>query len=133
MEILRFNPGDAERIGQRPYEVKRASSIKLAEGEGEAHACVIYLTPGGETGAHEAGFGQIFFALKGSGWVAGGDGERVALREGEAAFIHRGETHSKGSESGMTALMVQVRNLTPLASESRARQSKPDRFGAKPS
>jgi hypothetical protein len=33
------------------------------------------------------------------------------LSEGEAAFISRGEVHSKGSEGGMTALMVQVRDL----------------------
>jgi hypothetical protein len=38
----------------------------------------------------------------------------VPLSEGEAAFIERGEVHSKGSETGLTALMVQVRDLTPL-------------------
>jgi hypothetical protein len=46
--------------------------------------------------------------------VAGGDGVRQTLATGEAAFIFRGETHSKGSETGLTALMVQVRDLTPL-------------------
>jgi hypothetical protein len=47
----------------------------------------------------------------GSGRVAGGDGERRDLPEGHAALITRGETHSKGSETGMTALMVKVREL----------------------
>jgi quercetin dioxygenase-like cupin family protein len=115
MEILRFSPGLAERIGWRPYDVQLASSIELVEGEGEAHAYVIYLELGGVIGPHEAGFGQIFLAVAGSGWVAGGDGRRVTLSEGEAAFISRGEVHSKGSEGGMTAFMVQVRDLTPLA------------------
>jgi hypothetical protein len=45
------------------------------------------------------------------GWVAGEDGVRHALRAGEAAFIRRGEIHSKGSESGVIALMVQVREF----------------------
>lgn len=115
MEILRSSASLADRIGQRPYEVKLASSIKLAEGEGEAHAYVIYFEPGGVIGPHEAGFGQILVAVAGNGWVAGGDDRRVPLGEGEAAFIRRGEVHSKGSESGMTAFMVQVRDLTPLA------------------
>lgn len=115
MKILRFDASLAEQIGSRPYEVKLTSSITLAEGEGEAHAYVLYFKPGGEIGPHEAGFGQLFFAVSGDGWVAGGDGERLPLAEGQAAFIHRGEIHSKGSETGLTALMVQVRELAPLA------------------
>jgi quercetin dioxygenase-like cupin family protein len=115
VQILRFDASLAERIGPRPYEVKMASSLELAEGEGEAHAYVVYFEPGGEIGPHEAGFGQLFVALSGSGWVAGGEGERVPLAEGQAAFIQRGEIHSKGSETGLTALMIQVRDLTALA------------------
>ena len=115
MEILRFDASVAARIVPRPYEAKLASSLELAEGEGEAHVYVVYFEPGGEIGPHEAGFGQLFVALSGDGWVAGGAGERVPLAEEQAAFIERGEIHSKGSESGLTALMVQVRDLTPLA------------------
>jgi quercetin dioxygenase-like cupin family protein len=115
VEILRFDAALAERVGWRPYEVKHTSSLKLAEGEGEAHAYVLYFDPGGEIGPHEAGFGQLFFALAGNGWVAGGDGVRHRLAEGHAAFISRGEIHSKGSETGLTALMLQVRDLTTLS------------------
>jgi len=114
LEILRFNAAAADPIGARPYPVTGASSVKLAEGAGEAHVYVVFLKAGGEIGPHEAGFAQIFFAASGSGWVAGNDGVRVTLSEGDAAFIHRGETHSKGSETGLTALMMQVRDLTPL-------------------
>ena len=115
MEILQFDASLAERIGWRPYEVRLASSIKLAEGAGEAHVYALYFDPGGEIGPHEAGFGQLFLPLSGSGWVAGDDGERVALAEGQAALFRRGETHSKGSETGMTAVMVQIGDLTPSA------------------
>jgi quercetin dioxygenase-like cupin family protein len=91
--------------------VNRASSIDLAEGEGEAHAYVVYFEQGGVIGPHEAGFGQLFVALSGDGWVAGADGVRMPLAQGQAAHISRGEIHSKGSETGLTALMVQVRDL----------------------
>lgn len=111
MKILRLPARGFEPIGPRPYRVRLASSLEVAEGQGEAHAYVVHFEAGGEIGPHEAGFGQLFFAVRGSGWVAGGDGRRQALAEGEAALITRGEVHSKGSESGMTALMVQVRDL----------------------
>ena len=115
MEILRLEAGLAEPIGPRPYDVRLTSALELVEGEGEAHAYVLYFAPGGEIGPHRAGFGQLLVALSGSGWVAGGDGERHDLPEGHAALITRGETHSKGSETGMTALMVQVRDLAPVS------------------
>ncbi|HEY3070529.1 MAG TPA: cupin domain-containing protein [Gaiellaceae bacterium] len=111
MEILRFDVSRAERITE--YKSRLAAALKVADGEGEAHAYVVYLEPGGEIGSHAAGFGQLFFAVAGSGWVAGGDGERMLLGEGDAAFIRRGETHSKGSETGMTAFMVQVHDFEP--------------------
>jgi quercetin dioxygenase-like cupin family protein len=115
VRIVRPTPSLAERIGTRPYEVKLASSIELAGGNGEAHAYALYFEPGGSIGPHEAGYGQLFFALSGDGWVAGVDGIRRPLATGEAAFITRGEIHSKGSETGLAALMVQVRDLEPVA------------------
>jgi len=113
MEILPLDAGLAEPIGARPYEVRHAASLEVAHGEGEAHAYVIQFEPGGEIGPHEAGFAQIFLAVEGSGWAAGADGARVALPQGHAAFFRRGEIHSKGSEGGMTAFMLQVRDLDP--------------------
>ena len=114
MRILRLDSTLAEQIGSRPYEVTHTSSIAVAEGEGEAHAYVRYFGPGGEIGPHEAGFGQLFVAVSGAGWVAGGDGRRLPLAQGQAAFIDRGEVHSKGSDTGLTAWMVQVRDLVSL-------------------
>jgi quercetin dioxygenase-like cupin family protein len=109
VEILRFDAGRAKQVTE--YESKLAAAAAVADGAGETHVYVVYLEPGGEIGPHVAGSGQLFFAAAGSGWVAGGDGERVLLAEGEAAFIARGEVHSKGSDVGMTAFMVQVHDL----------------------
>jgi quercetin dioxygenase-like cupin family protein len=111
VERLARGVGAAAPIGPRPYLVTGTSSVELVAGEGEAHAYLLYFEPGGEIGAHDAGFGQLFVAVAGAGWVAGPDGARMPLAAGEAALIRRGEVHAKGSETGMTALMVQVRNL----------------------
>ena len=111
MRILRLDASAATPIGPRPYEVRLVSSIAVADGEGEAHVHVQHFEPGGVIGPHEAGFGQLFLAASGDGWVAGGDGVRQPLAQGDAAFIERGEIHSKGSDTGMVACMVQVRDL----------------------
>ena len=63
---------------------------------------------GGEIGPHVAGFGQIFFCLEGSGWVAAADGERVSISHGQGAFFARGERPSKGSTDGLRALIIEM-------------------------
>ena len=97
------------------YDSDRSLSAQLATGGGESHAHVVRFDAGGRIGAHEAGFGQLFTFVVGRGWAAGPDGRRVSLAPGDVAWFARGELHSKGSDDGGTALMIQVRNLEPDA------------------
>ena len=83
----------------------------MGHGSGDAHVYTVHFDPGGEIGRHEAGFDQLFIVIEGSGWASGGDGVRHPLETGEAARFQRGEVHAKGSDEGMTALMVQVTSL----------------------
>ena len=71
----------------------------------------VYFAAGGIIGEHPAGYAQLFLVMAGEGWAAGADGERVPLRAGEGAFFWPDERHSKGSELGMTVLMVQSERL----------------------
>jgi quercetin dioxygenase-like cupin family protein len=111
MRIVRVNPESALPITN--YESVAASGVPIADGAGEAHVYSIVFEPGGSIGPHEANFGQLFLPVRGSGWVAGEDGERLEVRPGEGGYITRGEVHSKGSQEGMTALMIQVHDLVP--------------------
>ncbi len=111
MKVIDFSREYAQPI--ELFESVSASSIRLADGVGEAHVYCVYLGPGGQIGEHLAGFGQLFLVVQGAGWAAGGDGRRVELSAGQGAYFERGELHSKGSESGMTAIMVQVAELEP--------------------
>lgn len=85
-----------------------ASSVELAHGSGEAHSYAVHFQPGGSIGRHPAGFDQLFLVVQGSGWVAGADGVRLAVDQACGAFIPKGEVHSKGSEAGMLAVMIQA-------------------------
>ncbi len=114
MRIINFGPERAETISL--FNSVGAASVELGAGSGEAHAYAVYIEAGGLIGPHPAGFGQLFLVVQGSGWAAGADGRRSALTSGQGAYFDRGEVHSKGSDSGMTAIMLQVRELTPCRS-----------------
>lgn len=101
--------GDGSPIEE--YGSVGASAWPIADGTGEAHVYHVRIGPGGRIGPHPAGFGQLFVVLEGSGWVEGGSSERLDVGVGEAVFVERGEVHAKGSEAGMTALMIQVRDM----------------------
>ncbi len=57
----------------------------------------------------------MFLVVEGCGWVAGADGHRLTLAAGQGAHITWGEVHAKGSETGMTATMVQMDDLRATA------------------
>jgi quercetin dioxygenase-like cupin family protein len=108
MQVLEFTAGH-EPITL--YQSQGAYALPLAQGRGEGHVYCIRFAPGGAIGPHEASFGQLFLVVAGSGWVSGGDGVPRSLGVGQAAVIARGEVHSKGSEPGMTAIMLQLTDL----------------------
>lgn len=114
MQVLEFAAGH-EPITL--YQSHGAHALPLADGRGEGHVYCIRFAPGGAIGPHEATFGQLFLVVAGSGWVSGGDGVTRSLGVGQGAVIGRGEVHAKGSDIGMTAIMVQ---LTDLAAAPRA-------------
>jgi quercetin dioxygenase-like cupin family protein len=111
MRVVRVNPESALPITS--FESVAASGVPIADGAGEAHVYSIVFEPGGSIGPHEASFCQLFLPVRGSGWVAGEDGVRREVRPGEGGYISRGEVHSKGSQAGLTALMIQVLDLVP--------------------
>ena len=113
MRIVEFLRETAQPITL--FDSSGAFSVRLADGSGQAHVYCVHVEPGGCIGAHNAGFGQLFLVVAGAGWAAGADGVRVALRAGQGAFFERGELHSKGSDEGMTVIMVQVGELLPAA------------------
>ena len=111
MRIVDLASEGAEPITQ--YDSTGASSAVLAHGQGAMHAYHLEFTAGGEIGPHPTGFEQILLVTSGAGWVAGADGERRPIRGGQYARFSKGELHAKGSDSGMTALMIQVETLDP--------------------
>lgn len=105
MQLIDFSEQLAQPITQ--FDSQFARSVCLGHGQGELHLYAVYFGPQGLIGPHPTGFCQFFLVVSGAGWTAGADGKRVALQAGQGVRFDKGETHAKGSESGMLALMVQ--------------------------
>jgi quercetin dioxygenase-like cupin family protein len=116
MHVIDFSRAHAAPISA--YDSRQASAQPLADGTGEAHVYAVHFAAGGEIGPHPAGFGQLFLVVDGEAWVAGADGVRHRVRAGQGAVIARGEMHAKGSAPGCSAVMIQIEDLTLLASAS---------------
>jgi quercetin dioxygenase-like cupin family protein len=111
MQIIDFPRDHARPIDL--FDAVAASNVRLAGGRGEAHVYCLYFDAGGSIGAHPAGFAQLFLVVEGHGWVAGEDGAQTPIRAGQGAYFAPGEIHSKGSDAGMTVIMVQADDLEP--------------------
>ena len=67
--------------------------------------------PGGRSGGTRRGTASCSSSLR----VAGGFPARTTRTDvsaGDVVLFQRGEHHDKGSDTGMTAVMVQVRDLS---------------------
>ena len=95
------------------YQSAAAAAASIAQGQGDGHIHWLRFEPGGVIGPHPAGPAQLLIPLMGTGWVAGPDAVRHAIGPGQVAVVDAGEVHSKGSEGGMRALMVQLTTLAP--------------------
>jgi quercetin dioxygenase-like cupin family protein len=111
MERIPLSEDRAEPVER--FDSAGVSQVPIGDGEGEAHVYLLRFEPGGRIGPHVAGYGQFFLVVSGSGWAAGEDGRPLPLAQGEGVFFARGESHSKGSDAGMTAVMIQVRDSSP--------------------
>jgi quercetin dioxygenase-like cupin family protein len=100
-----------ELAGERQVTAPGSLSARVRRLAPSAHVVVIEVASAGVVARHPAVVAQLFVVVRGSGWVSGGDGERQAIRAGEAVLWEQGEEHESGSDEGMTALVVEAESL----------------------
>jgi len=76
-------------------------------------AAVFRFAPGGRIARHHpVGEGtQILAVLEGAGEVSGESGVDEPIKAGEAVFLREGEEHELKTTGGLTALIIQGRDL----------------------
>jgi quercetin dioxygenase-like cupin family protein len=97
-----------ELTGEREIDRFESLAARVRRLAPEADVVVIEIGAGGIVGRHPAGAQQLFAVVRGSGWVAGDDGEREPITAGEAVLWGAGEEHESGSDQGLTALVVEA-------------------------
>jgi quercetin dioxygenase-like cupin family protein len=71
------------------------------------HVGCMYFKPGDQVGYHPAVTHQLFAVVAGEGWVQGDALSRLPIQAGQAVLWQPGESHAAGSDTGMTAIVVE--------------------------
>lgn len=106
------------------YDRKTAKAIHMHDSQNVAftylvneiingHIGIMYISPGGLVGYHQAIGDQLFMVVQGSEWVTGADRLHTNIEAGQAAFWRDGEWHESGSDAGMTAVTIEAETLNP--------------------
>jgi len=66
------------------------------------------ISPRGSIGYHQASTPQLFLVIEGQGWVRGESKDRIPIKRGTAAYWEAGEWHETGTDSGMSAVVLEV-------------------------
>ncbi|RIJ63338.1 cupin [Rummeliibacillus sp. TYF005] len=109
MKILEFGKEKAKEITN--YNSVSAFYSKLMKTQSPTNMGFINIEQGGIVGYHKAPVPQLFIVVEGEGWVEGEDQKRKAIKSGQGVFWKKGEGHISGSETGLTALVLQAEEL----------------------
>jgi len=104
-------------LGRDGASVGDAEGATLSPGtriarQGAQVGCM-HIGPGGVVGFHQATVQQLFLVVAGAGWVRGPEADRTPIRPYQAAFWTAGEWHESGSDTGMTAIVIEGETVDP--------------------
>jgi len=109
-------PADLRRVDEsvaRSLTAYGSVAVKFAGLARGQHVAVgvMHVAAGGVVGRHPTASGQLVLVTAGSGWVSGGDEQRLAVAVGDAVFWPAGTEHESGSDDGMTLVVVESDGL----------------------
>jgi quercetin dioxygenase-like cupin family protein len=113
VKLFRFDADVGFSLSEHPDETIRSRSANavifhVARTKVGTHVGVFHVGAGGVIGRHPATTPQLFLIVAGEGWVSAEDRKRVQLTAGQGAFWAAGEDHESGSDTGMTAVVVEA-------------------------
>ncbi len=111
MKIFRFDP----EVGRSVDHYKSSGVIisGVAHLFGESIINCACLDANGLIGYHQATVSQLFLVVQGAGWVRGESSDKTSITAGQAAYWEQGEWHESGTETGMTAIIIEGMNFNP--------------------
>jgi hypothetical protein len=118
VNIYRFDPEVGRHIARFGSDFVMAGIVRVAgrdPGDGGIQVGCMHIPAGGRVGFHQATMPQLFLVVAGEGWVRGNTEARRPVHAFEAAFWEGGEWHESGSETGMTAVVIEGTGIDPAA------------------
>lgn len=109
MRVLGISIGPGRPIEQ--FSSTGAQHLGGARFNGGGGLTFLSLAAGSRIGRHPTLLAQLYCVTSGSGWVAGADGNRIAVRAGQAALWEPGEEHESGSDEGMEVAIVEAASV----------------------
>jgi len=112
MEFYRFDPL-VDREKEQFGGVKAVVS-KVLYLDDRAKVNAVYIHPNERVSHQYAQTQQLIMIVDGEGWVKSGKGEIYAIKKGQAAFWKINELHESGTETGMTAVIIEGIDIDPI-------------------
>lgn len=110
MKLFRFDIGVGKNVDR--YNSSGFVISKVAHWFDEAVVNCAYLKANGVIGFHQAVISELFLVTQGEGWVRGETlDSKVSITAGQAAYWEKGEWHESGTETGMTAIIIEGINF----------------------
>jgi quercetin dioxygenase-like cupin family protein len=111
MRLFRFDASVGRPIDQ--FGSTQLMLSPIARTTGQVQIVCMHIGPAGLVGFHQADPAQLFLVVAGEGWVRSETPEQVPIQAGQAAFWESGEWHESGSDTGMTAIVIEGQTLDP--------------------
>lgn len=117
MKLFRFDAAvgrEIQAFGSLNVMMSAILHVDQGTHNGAFIGCM-HIGPKGVVGYHQATARQLFLVVQGTGWVRGGDEQRVPIATGQAAWWDAGEWHESGSDEGMVAIVIEGEDVDPSA------------------
>ena len=111
MKLYRFDPKANQKNEQ--FGSVKALIAKAVALEPDASVNVAYIRPTERIGYYQEVAPQLFLLVEGEGWVRNEFDEVIPIIEGQAIFWEQNEWHESGSETGMTAVIIEGISFDP--------------------
>jgi len=112
MKLYSFNPKVDQEIDR--FGSVKAMIAKAVALEPEAGVNVAYIRPKERIGYYEEVAPQLFLLVEGQGWIRNEFDEIFPIQEGQAVYWEQNEWHELGSETGMTAVIIEGISFDPV-------------------
>ena len=105
MKIYRFNP----RVDREDEQLDSVKAIiaKVLQLDNNAKVNAVYLHPNERISHQQALTQQLLLVVDGEGWMMSRTNELSTIRAGQAIFWEANEIQESGTETGITAVIIE--------------------------